>query len=528
MHRIHIHLAALALVWSSTAAAVDFVAPSELVRSSVTVREGPSSARSRVGQLRRGEQAELVSSAEGWHELELEDGTRGYASAAWTVVIPGPGPEEMVVEVPPPAPPLVPQHIPEKRSAFARFLDSIAAAFRGPATVDFRIKKPALEGEVYQHWDPTLAISGLATLMGSSGIYEIILVIDASTSTSEFAFTDVDADGVLEPEWRSDDSIFHAEISAGHRFLEALRRLPSNENGKRIRVGVVTFSGDEDLHRRPEDEDFEPTSSAIVALAQRDADLRIPLTHDYAAVDRALEELGTLEPRGMTNVAAGVGRALIELRGMEKYGAQSEPRLDAERIVHFLTDGTPSLPFDAPEAERAAEQAARMAASSDVRVNVFQIGVNIVTLKTNPAMENLARWSGGKFTLLENARELGTLLEATSLSYVDRVKLVNETTNDESDYIATGIDGSFYGEVQLQEGVNEIAVFARTPGKRSAVKTFEVEYRYGPPKEELQARLVDLRRENEVLIEEIKKRLAMRMERERQNKNLDVGAELVE
>lgn len=44
----------------------------------------------------------------------------------------------------------------------------------------------------------------------------------------------------------------------------------------------------------------------------------------------------------------------------------------------------------------------------------------------------------------------------STFSFVDGVKLINRTTRRDSDYIGTGIDGSFFGEIGLEEGENEI------------------------------------------------------------------------
>ena len=50
-------------------------------------------------------------------------------------------------------------------------------------------------------------------------------------------------------------------------------------------------------------------------LAHRDARVELPLTHDYAAAERRLRQLWSQTPVGMTNVAAGIGRAATERDG---------------------------------------------------------------------------------------------------------------------------------------------------------------------------------------------------------------------
>jgi len=108
-----------------------------------------------------------------------------------------------------------------------------------------------------------------------------------------------------------------------------------------------------------------------------------------------------------------------------------------------------------------------------------------------------------------------SILYATSLSFVDRVKLINRTTDHETDYITTGIDGSFYGEIPLEEGVNEIEVVALLQDDREASETFFIEYDRGRPTRELSEQLERVRSENEALIEEIKNSLAREIEEAR-------------
>jgi hypothetical protein len=397
-----------------------------------------------------------------------------------------------------------------------RFLGStLPALLHLRPRVDFVFRQPQLGRSVREHYDPNLPVAGLATTPGSSGSWDIILAIDASASTNECAETDVDGDGVHEDRWGGDDSVFHAQLAASRNFVRALRRLPGNREGERIRVGLVTFAGDPSFYRRPEERHFEATPRSVLELANRDADLRVPLTSDYRSVERSLRDLSRVEPAGLTNFAAGIGRAIIELVGIEELGARSQARADAERVVQFMTDGKPRLPYDREPAERAAAHAARLAAALDVRINAFSLGRNDATRKVNRALRRIAWLSDGRLVELEDPGDIVSILGTTPFSFVDRIKLVNRSTDQESGYVGTGIDGSFYGEIPLREGENEIEVVAVLHDDRRASEDLTVDFRLLPPDDELVERLQSIRKENEALVEHLKERVTREMDQKR-------------
>ena len=495
-------------------AAADLVVPSQRVRSNVVVRESATSDSRAVGSLRPGDAAEHLSSVPGWIHVRLENGTRGFVSRAWTQVIPDAPAGPAVVAPRSPSPGLL-----------AAVRSAVSSVFRWPRRVDFVIRDPHPRQTVYRHYDPNLPVAGFATPLGGDGSYDIMLVIDVSTSTNEYAETDVSGDGRRDDMWSGPDSILQAQIRAASQLVRTLKRLPRNHDGSRIHIGIVTFAGDERFRLRPEDARFDPTPRAIYALANRDADTFLPLTHDYKAIQRQFGVLSRTQPVGTTNFAAGIGRAIIELAGLEEQGAQSRPRADSQKVVVFLTDGKPRLPYDRFEAKRAALHAAKLAAKFDIRINAFALGKNAVTRTVNSSVQGMARRSDGGFVELENPGDIVTILNATSFAYVDQVKLVNQTNNQETRYVTTGIDGSFYGEISLEEGENEIQVIAMLHDRQEASETFTIEYRYGPPVHELVQQLEKIRGENEVLIEQIKERLAAEMEAERTRKRIDFRLE---
>ena len=70
----------------------DRVVPSNRVETQLKVRAAPSSTSATVGHLEPGDSAQLLESVPHWHRIVLEDGTRGYVSKAWSLVIAEPIP----------------------------------------------------------------------------------------------------------------------------------------------------------------------------------------------------------------------------------------------------------------------------------------------------------------------------------------------------------------------------------------------------------------------------------------------------
>ncbi len=522
-------LSGLLLAALASGAVADTVVPAERVRSGVNVRAEARAGSPVVASLRKGQEAELLGSVEGWHQIRLESGHSGWVSAGWTQVI--------AAAPPPPPPPdfdlearMVERSLAERLAGFLR--NDVLGLFLPPARADFVIQHPELGRPQRQHYDPSLPVSGFAITAGHEARFDVVLVIDASTSTSEFAETDVDGDGVREDRWHGPDSVLRAQCRAALNFVRALRRLPGNHDGQRIRIGVVTFAGDEAYVRLERDRDFEPTPVNLFRLASRDSQLQVPLSEDYDAVEAALERIAALQPTGTTDFAAGIARAIVELEGLNALGSSSEPRPDAERIIHFLTDGKPRLPYDRKVAERAARHAANLAGELGIRIHTFELGYNAVTRETNDTLGRVARRTGGRFHELRRPGDIVGMLASTSFSFVDRVKLVNLSTSQETSYIATGIDGSFYGEIQLQEGLNELELVAVLHDERESRERLDVSFRQVPRSEKLAEELAAIRLDNEALIEQVRAQLAREMQESRgrsreprQQRELDLDVE---
>jgi hypothetical protein len=499
-------VACLALV--PFAAAADRVTPAERVKSRLNVRAEPVASSRVLAALKPGEQLALVATVDGWHRVKLADETEGFVSAAYCLVI------EEVEPAPPaeiPYEPIGVEHLAQTPRPFAGVGRFFRRLFGIRGTVDLVIAEPAVERVTFRHTEPEIPVSGYARANGASRRFDVVLVLDASTSTNEFAETDVDLDGAPEDSWKGDDSIYKAQLSAAASFVGVLAELPYNRSGQRIRVGIVTCSGD-DRHRRSEaDASLKVTLETIRWLSHRDAKLAMPLTSDYEALGGRLRELWAETPVGMTDVAAGIGRAVIELSGDALRGAESEPREDADKIILYLGDGKPRLPYDKGKAERAAAYAGELAARYDIRINVFELGENIVSRKKSHWLKRMARHTGGRHVGLARPGDIVAALKTTPLSFVDRIEVWNRTTEAPAPRVVTAIDGSFYTDVPLIEGANRIQVKATLEDGGTKQENLVVAYRPGTPTSELERQLKELRIENAALIERVRAGLAEEM-----------------
>ncbi len=489
----------------------DSVVASDQVQSRLRVREaeaGPV-----IGSLLPGERASHVATHGEWHQIELADGRMGFVSAAWSRVLPEPEPAASTAYL----------HVERSglREAVRGFFRAAGTWLGARPGVDLVLRDPVRDGAIHEHDDPLLPVAGLATPEGSSGSYDIVIALDASSSTHGFSQADVNGDGRLDDRWKGPDSIYQAQIRAAREFVAALGRLPYNRGGERIHVGVVSFAGDEDAAG----ERFDPSPAALLRLAGADAEERIPLTSDYARLDRELDQLASREPRGSTDFAAGVGRALAALGVLTPDAAPEGPRSGAQQAIVFLTDGKPLLPTDRKTAEKAALYASRLAGRAGVRIHTFALGRDVVRRGVNPVLPRMAERSGGRFTQLEAPGEIVALLRSTSFSFVDSVRLANATRGDEVAEIATAIDGSFYGELPLAEGVNEIEVEAVLNDGRRTSRKLTITWVDTKPIKALEARLAAVREENAALVEQLREKLAreIRTARSREERDLTIS-----
>ncbi len=367
---------------------------------------------------------------------------------------------------------------------FARWLVALAvviaidAGARG-TDVKIRIDSPA-PGVVVTDRIHHARITGSAAAesLGPKP-FDVVLVIDVSGSTRTASGSDVDGDGVVGVNPRSEnlppgafpphvlstdpqDSILHAEIAAANALLETL-------DPKRVRVGVVTFAGEVD-----------PSTGLRKRVDQDDAWLEVPLTEDYGRVRQALASVLARGAAGATNFAAGVRLAVRELAGLR--GSVSTSRPDARRVMLFLTDGIPTLPVDRgsvsdPGDVDSAVRAAELAAEAGILINTYALGP--AAMKYRRAVTEMARISTGTYTPVQNPGDIVLLLRGVSFADVEDVVLTNLTTGDFSEDVRLHPDGSFVGFVPTQEGMNRVRVSVlASDGSRDALE-FNFEFHKG-------------------------------------------------
>ena len=407
----------------------------------------------------------------------------------------------------------------------AALATATAAAAADPAGVRVEVRSPApgvtVEGHVHQ-----ARISGLAEAAGEGPkTFDVILAIDVSQSTTAPSGVDVDGDGVLgvnphhellppgsyPPDMVNtdpQDSILEAEIEAARALLARL------EPG-RVRVGVVSFAGEVD-----------PTTGRRKRLDQQDAWLEIPLTDDFAAVERTLRAVAARGARGATNFSAGLRLAIRELAGLS--GAGSRPRPDARSIVLFLTDGQPTLPsglgnsIDPGDGE-AALRAAELADRAGITVNTYALGP--VALRYPEVMTEMARRTQGTYTPVQSPGDIIPLLAGVTFADVEDVVFTNLSTGDLSTDVELSPDGSFTGYVPVREGPNRVRVSAlASDGSRDQVEFELVFQRSQVGDRDRMKELERIRRQNKEL-ELRRMELEIEAFREQQRKELELRAE---
>ena len=341
-------------------------------------------------------------------------------------------------------------------------------------------------------------MSGKAlALYGEYQTFDIVFVVDTSESTAEPSGADIDGNGVVGerrgakylsvlgrflplPNSDDGDSVLAAEIAGCRVLLSQL-------DPRTTRVGVVAFAGDND------------------ALTP-DAYTEVPLTTDYAKVERGLDAIYRRGPKGMTNMVSAVNLATIELLGTQS--AYSTKRDGARRVIMFLTDGFPTLPLENSElqnAKMAIQQAVR-AAKFDIRIDTFAIGEE--ALSQPVVVVEMARVSNGVFTPVRNPKDLRAVFEDVSFSSIERLEVRNKTTSKMADYVIPNPDGTFSALVGMGEGKNTLEVYARSTDGTEGRREVTVNFLAGAQAQELSARelaernrllenrLLDLQRRN--------------------------------
>jgi hypothetical protein len=355
---------------------------------------------------------------------------------------------------------------------------------------------------------------------GQPAAWDVMVVLDTSQSTRAASGADVDGDGdvgenpqlgLYAPgEFPEDvlstdpgDTILHAEVHAARALLGSL-------DPRRARVGLVTFSGEVD-----------PATGERAGPEQRDARLEVPLSGDFTAVARALDQVAAREPSGATNFAAGIRVATIELAGFAD--ARSAPRPDARKVMLFLTDGIPSFPVGRADVSdpgdlEAAANAARVAHSAGIRINSYALGPE--ALAKPKAATEIARLTLGTFTPVLEPGAIVAALQAVSFANVEDVGVVNLTTRESAPDVRLNPDGSFVAFVPVREGRNRVLVNALASDGSEANVELDFEFLVADSGDaRMRAEeLARLRRINDELIRHVE---AERVRRERREKRME-------
>ena len=339
-------------------------------------------------------------------------------------------------------------------------LITLANETRG-ADLTVKIYSPS-DGAQITHEQDYLLVSGKVVAgVNRSPLVDIILVIDVSGSTVAYAEVDFPEVAGLSKFYlypgrgrytsaysgplNKRNSIFAAEILASRRLLSQL-------NSATTRVGVVTFA-DGTL-------------------------LRQPLTHDFDEVRAILDSIYSDNPRGGTNMAAGILLGVNEMLGR----GQSENYLESIKALLLMTDGLPTLPNgDGTRVNKAdidlTIDAARQAGTAAITVNTFGLGKGATS---NPrALVGMARESGGSYVPVRRPGDILAAIDKISAVGVDSIQVTNETTQQNALRTRLAVDGFFASAVPVVKGLNRIQVLGRASDGSLARDTVTVNYQSG-------------------------------------------------
>lgn len=360
---------------------------------------------------------------------------------------------------------------------------------------------------------------------GGPDQFDVMLVLDVSDSTKAASGADVDRDGLVGVDPHNEllppgafapdvfstdlgDTVLQAQVLAARTLLQGL-------DARRVRVGLVTFAGE-----------VNRATGERKSIEQQDAWLQLPLTNDYAAIDRALVSVLARGPNGATNFAAGIRLGIIELAGLS--GAISVPRAGVSKVMLFLTDGIPTLPVgkgtvEDPGDDEAALRAAQLARGAGISINTYALGQ--AALQYPRVVTEMARMTVGTYSPVQNPGDIVTLLQGVSFADVEDVVLTNLSTGEFSTDVRLAPDGSFTGFVPVREGKNRVRISAlASDGSRGSV---ELEFDFEHNQVGDRARLDELARIREQNKQLEIHRLGMEIEqfRQEQRKRVEIEAQ---
>jgi len=354
---------------------------------------------------------------------------------------------------------------------FASFVVSLLSRpvplFSAEAKVQIHSPK---DGATINQEQNLVFVSGkVATTAARSANVDIMLLLDASGSTAQYAGVDLTGMDQL-PDTGSGFStpqIFIGGMSVGGPAMRnlrnsvlaaeviAARRLLMQLNSETTRVGVVSFG--------------------------ERAKLVQPLTHDFDRVRLALDEVYKAGPYGGTNMVEGIRTGITELLGM----GSSEKKTDAVKVEFLLTDGFPTMPIGGgksatPQDTDLAINAARLAGRAGIKVHVFALGEEALSYPR--AAVGIAKQSGGIYTPVSRPVDILSVVENMSAVGVDYVQIVNQTSGQKASQLRLAADGFFSAALPVIEGRNQIDVFVRASDGSNGKDSIVINYQSGNQK----------------------------------------------
>ncbi len=415
----------------------------------------------------------------------------------------------------------------------------------GELKVNLEVEFPP-EGAVIGSNACGVFVAGRAlALRGEMEHFDVAIVIDTSASTGGPTEADINGNGVIGVVYGGalgsmfgasltdpGDSILAAEVAAARQLLRGL-------DPRSTRVAVIVFSGEAE----------EQGGTFFGRGSAKPATTLQALTSDYSRVESALNTVLAQGPGGLTHIAAGIDQATIELMGIK--GALSRKDPTSHKVVLFLTDGVPTLPYGPQfEAEnvRAVLRAAGRSQYSDIKIHSFAIGPE--ALDAPVATVEMARRTGGYFTPVRHPGMLSDAIETVDFANIKEVVVRNATNGQVASPFRLTADGAWSGFLKLENGANQLQVSARADDAKAAQRTFTVRFDPNAPETPIPPDLVVhrnrlleecLRNLKQVRVaaerdaaEKVRKDLMVEIEKERaqakqraaeQSKRLELGVE---
>ena len=344
---------------------------------------------------------------------------------------------------------------------------AIAPRRPGPPTrVDLGLEYPD-DGTVFSFGGEAYLAGRIDAPLGTPGRVDAIFVLDVSGSTERPTRPNVDRvrERVRGTPRERDVSILRTE-------LESARILLSDVDPRDTRIGLIAFSaGDR----------FDPPRPGHGAWTE------VTLTRDTDVLAEGLDRIEREGAGGSTNMAGALDRAVDELVGR----GWSKPDPEAQPVVVFFTDGTPTHPHaEERDNEIAVLHAAERAAAHGVRVFSFAVGPE--ALARPLATVEMARRTGGVFTPVRRAQDLNVAVQSLPLRGLEEFAIENLTRQRGAHRMHLSRDGRFDALVPLVPGRNRLRVRAVVAGIPVAVER-EVHYAPGSARAFIPAELEERR-----------------------------------